>query len=1250
MSRKVVEFGRSHARVTPGKADGLPASDRELLRRFANLQDQAAFESLFTRHGNMVLAAARRILGNTHDAEDVCQAAFILIAKKAATHRWQPSIAAWLHRTAHLLALKSRTAAARRVRREERAGSRMPNNPLTEMSGQELLAVLDEELLALPESLRAPLVLCYLQGATRDEAAERLGIPLGTLKNHLERGRDQLHAALVRRGLSLSTVLLGMMLTRSSSSGASELLSHKTATAAASVAAGRPIAEAVSGSVCQMVEGGFRTMVSTKVKAILAVLLLGGLVASTGAIAGRAGDDKTPVKEPKATVAKPSPQIDSSNPPTAGDEMRVLVLGPQGKPLSKATVYVGIWTNEKEFKYKREIETDAAGTARVQLPKTFFILRLWANKKSFASLFANWEQAELASGKGVPAEYAFRLEKAVTAGGRVMDPAGKPVAGARVQVEIINDLKPPHGDGRVRYDTHLAYGTDAAVTDANGRWHIDNVPDTPGVELWLLVSHPDFVSEPNGTAAKALGFTTAMLRAGTAKLALKRGVIVRGRVTDPAGKPVKNAIVIHGDDPYGDRMPSSFVTDDDGRYRLPALPPGTRSLTVIAPGWAPQMRKVNLKDGLPAQDFRLAAGKPVKLRFVDSAGKPVPNARVFLKEWRNSKSIYSDHNPNHPNLPGTGISPKADAAGLWVWPAAPDDPVKISVYADGFAKHDLEVAGGSAELQVVLKTERRFTGRVTDAVTGKPIPAFTIIPVDVFGGDNVVVERYNAAAGKNGRLDFLVTRSDIPTRVRIEAAGYRTQDGPEFRIGVDSVLKRDFRLQPSAPLTGVVLDIDGKPASKAEVLLATPTEQASLSRETGNHTVLTDARGQFQFPDPGEKWAVVARTEAGIAFGEFPADRHDAGTLRLRAWASVKGQFKDGGAAIRGATVVIHPIQVDDRGRPQIRAYLQTQTDADGRFEFARVPPGPLTVRVILGPWSDPGYRSGPAVPLDLKPGQNASVMLGTGGTTLIGKVKLTGKVPADLDCNYSLNYLVRREQGIVPPPEIAALGFDASKGWRDTWMQTREGLAYLSTLPTWFVKLQPDGSFRVSGVPAGEYDLAVRVYAKPSGCLVDPLAQRVVRVTVTPDDVALGELTVPPVTAEVVPIPDVGDTPALAFKKVDGSDGKLAVGKAKYTLVHFWASWCGPCKKQLPSLRVLHERYATHGLATLSLSLDDDSAAWQGAVEMLKLPWTQGRLASSIPGVSSVPAYWLLDSAGKIVAKVYEAADLSKMLGERLK
>src|SRR5688572_6610598 len=223
--------------VVGGRTDP-GGTDRDLVRRFADGRDEAAFEALFRRHAALVLGAARRVLGHTQDAEDVCQATFLLLAKKAATQAWQPSVAPWLHRTAHHLALKARTASARRARREGKAARREPANPLADMTGQELLAVLDAELLALPEPLRAPLVLCYLQGATRDEAAERLGCPLATLKKRLERGRDRLHAALVRRGLGLSTVLLGTLLVRQTSAAVPESLLVSTARAAAAVAGG----------------------------------------------------------------------------------------------------------------------------------------------------------------------------------------------------------------------------------------------------------------------------------------------------------------------------------------------------------------------------------------------------------------------------------------------------------------------------------------------------------------------------------------------------------------------------------------------------------------------------------------------------------------------------------------------------------------------------------------------------------------------------------------------------------------------------------------------------------------------------------------------------------------------------------------------------------------------------------------------------------------------------------------------------
>ncbi len=216
--------------------------------------------------------------------------------------------------------------------------------------------------------------------------------------------------------------------------------------------------------------------------------------------------------------------------------------------------------------------------------------------------------------------------------------------------------KPANGDGRVRYDYRLAYETDAVTTDADGRWHIDGVPNNAQATLALKVSHPDYVSDEywQGNQPDA-GVTTAMLRNGTATATLKRGIIVRGRVTDPAGKPIKDALIgwSSGNAPID--------ADGQGRFRLPPVPPGARLLTVIAPGWAPLSGSVNIQAGLPPQDFRMTPGKSIQLRFVDATGKPIPDVWVRIYGWGGKP-----HYINHPKIPEF-----TDKNGIWEWTARP---------------------------------------------------------------------------------------------------------------------------------------------------------------------------------------------------------------------------------------------------------------------------------------------------------------------------------------------------------------------------------------------------------------------------------------------------------------------------------------------------------------------------------------------------------------------------------------------------
>src|SRR5947209_2171328 len=187
--------------------------DEQLLRRYVLERDEAAFEALLQRHGLMVLNVCRRVLAQAQDVEDAFQATFLVLARKAATIRKPGAVSSWLHGVACRIAKQVRAAAAQNARDQRGKQSGEPNDPLADLTWRELRVVLDDELQRLPGRYREPLLLCYLEGRTQDEAARQLGWSKSTLRRRLEGGRELLRARLTRRGLSLSTALLGTLLT-----------------------------------------------------------------------------------------------------------------------------------------------------------------------------------------------------------------------------------------------------------------------------------------------------------------------------------------------------------------------------------------------------------------------------------------------------------------------------------------------------------------------------------------------------------------------------------------------------------------------------------------------------------------------------------------------------------------------------------------------------------------------------------------------------------------------------------------------------------------------------------------------------------------------------------------------------------------------------------------------------------------------------------------------------------------------------
>ncbi|HEV3439684.1 MAG TPA: sigma-70 family RNA polymerase sigma factor, partial [Gemmata sp.] len=199
--------------------DGSAATDRELLRRFSHENDQGAFETLVNRHTSMVFGVCRRALVTVQDAEDACQATFLVLAKRAKDRRWQESVANWLYATARQVAYNARLANERRTKRETRAAVPEAIEPIDRMTGRELLTALDTAMDGLPSRYREPLVLCYLEGLARDEAAARLGVPLATLHTRIDRARKRLHEVLTNAGCTLGASLLTLLV--SSPAGAS---------------------------------------------------------------------------------------------------------------------------------------------------------------------------------------------------------------------------------------------------------------------------------------------------------------------------------------------------------------------------------------------------------------------------------------------------------------------------------------------------------------------------------------------------------------------------------------------------------------------------------------------------------------------------------------------------------------------------------------------------------------------------------------------------------------------------------------------------------------------------------------------------------------------------------------------------------------------------------------------------------------------------------------------------------------------
>jgi RNA polymerase sigma factor (sigma-70 family) len=286
-----------------------PRSDAELLTRFLDGGDEAAFEALLVRHTPAVRAACRGWLRSAADVDDAAQATFLVLVQRAGSIRDRAALGRWLYRVA--------ANVARRLHRQRRTSCPLPEDvPGPEPAApDDLRDLLAEEVARLPEKYRLPVQLCYWAGLTTAEAAQRLGWPRGTVLTRLAWARRRLQKCLARRGLA-PPVLAGLVVGTAAPADSGPWV-QRTARAAQALRAGESLARTgVSGRTVSLTEGVVRAMIYDRLKYIaLAALVAAGLAgfgvrhywASAAERPGNAGQPHLDEANPR--VALPGPAL-----------------------------------------------------------------------------------------------------------------------------------------------------------------------------------------------------------------------------------------------------------------------------------------------------------------------------------------------------------------------------------------------------------------------------------------------------------------------------------------------------------------------------------------------------------------------------------------------------------------------------------------------------------------------------------------------------------------------------------------------------------------------------------------------------------------------------------------------------------------------------------------------------------------------------------------------------------------------------
>ncbi len=424
-------------------------TDAELLERFAATRDAGRVAAIVTRHGPMVMAVCRSLLGCAGaDADDAFQATFLVMMKRAGSFSVGHSLGGWLYQVARRVARQGRLADARRRRREVESGFRIEASDQDLHERSEIIRLIRQEVDRLPERYRSPIMLCDLQGFTREEAAGLLGWRPGTVGGRLARARRQLRDRLERRGLAPSVMLPILPRTAGMAGGWQQSLEEAIRTAC-SLVTGEPATPAALGLAARAGRSFVGLAVKLTMVATFAAVVTAGLVAARSA----RQPQTAPASAGAATSARKPTAVPDQNDPTTAGHFAGRVTGPEGQPVAGARLFIAPSNPLPTKPGPVRATTGADGRFEFDAPDmTYTGLDGLATRRQ-GLLLATAENFEpdwvLTWGQTgnsfrshwdpVPsADFSLRLASDdVPIHGRLLDADGRPLAGARVRLAAL---------------------------------------------------------------------------------------------------------------------------------------------------------------------------------------------------------------------------------------------------------------------------------------------------------------------------------------------------------------------------------------------------------------------------------------------------------------------------------------------------------------------------------------------------------------------------------------------------------------------------------------------------------------------------------------------------------------------------------------------------------------------------------------------------------------------------------------------